>query len=258
MTRNLCRSCLLLSAAFAAPGVLAEEAAPGWERGFTFVPYGWIAGLDGEIGTQSDAIDPGGDRVDVSVDDALEQIGFMFFGEWRGERWLIFFDSVWANVTQDGELNLTNLLPATEVSAGIDGNIYQLSLGYRLFDLDRSTISLYGGARYYDIVAEARFDGTLLPQPLTTTSAQSWTDAVIGARWGIRLNENWHALVLADAGFGESDMTWQMFATLGYRFNDWGSVVFGYRYMSLDYDTPEYLVDLALSGPAIGVALRFD
>lgn len=249
--------CPFLVATLASPAVSAEDGAPGWEPGFTLAPYGWIAGVDGEIGTGSDEIDPGGDRIDVSVDDDLEMIGFMFFGEWRGERWHAFFDSVWANVSQDGELGLGNLLPATEVSAGIDGNIFQLSLGYRLFELETSTISLYGGARHYDLEAETRFEGGLLPQPVTTDSAQSWTDAVIGTRWGVRLNASWHALVLADVGFGESDTTWQLFGTLAYRFNDRGSVVFGYRYMSLDYDTPDYRVDLALSGPAIGVALRF-
>jgi hypothetical protein len=240
----------------------AAEPAPGWEPGFTFVPYGWLAGFKGEIGTSGGDIDPGGgfelpERVDVSVDDELTEIGFMFYGEWRGERWFAFFDSVWANVSQDGVLSLPNLLPSTEAYAGIDGNIYELALGYRLFTLQSSTLSLYGGARYYDIDAEARFEGGLLPQGVTVSSQESWTDGVIGARWGIRFNDKWHGLVLADLGFGESDTSWQLFATVAYRFNDWGSAVVGYRYLSLDYETPDYRADLDLYGPAVGLAIRF-
>jgi len=207
-------------------------------------------------------VDPGGgldlpERVDVSVDDELEEIGFMFFGEWRGERWHAFFDSVWANVSQDGEIRLGNILPASDARAGVDGNVYQLALGYRLFEGTATSMSLYGGARYYDVDAEAHFEGGLLPDGVTVSSAQSWTDGVIGTRWGYRINDTWHGLVLADVGFGVSEFSWKLFATVAWRFNDWGSVVGGYRYMSLDYETPEYKVDLALHGPAIGLAIRF-
>jgi hypothetical protein len=48
-----------------------------------------------------------------------------------------------------------------------------------------------------------------------------------------------------------------VFATIAWRFSDWGSVVGGYRYLSLDYETEHYKADLALDGPAIGVAFTF-
>ena len=254
---------LLLAAGL--PGIqtaVAAESGPGWEPGYTIVPYGWLAGINGEIGTSSADVDPGDgltlpDRVDISVDGRLEKIGFMFFGEWRGERWHAFFDSVWANVAQNGRIGLGNILPESSVRAGIDGNIYELAVGYRLFGGARMTGSLYGGARYYDLDAQASFEGGLLPQKVIVSEAGTWTDAVVGTRLGYQLNDSWQGLILADLGFGESDRSWQMFATIGYRFNEWGTIVGGYRYMSLDYDTADYKVDLALHGPAIGVAFGF-
>lgn len=240
----------------------AGETAPGWEPGFTFVPYGWLAGMQGEIGSKSADIDPGGDldlpeRVDVRVDDQLQEIGFMFFGEWRGERWHVFFDSVWANVSQDGEISLGNLLPSTDAHAGVDGNVYELAVGYRLFEWSASSMSLYGGARYYDLLVEGHFEGGLLPDGVTVSAAEDWTDAVAGIRWGYRINETWQGLVLADVGAGESDLSWQVFATIAWRFNEWGSVVGGYRYLSLDYETSDYRADISLQGPAIGLSIRF-
>ena len=252
-----------IPALFLAPlAAVAQDEAPVWDEGFTLVPYGWLAGMSGEIGTASADVDPGGDldlpeRIDTEVDDELEQIGLMFYGEWRGERWYAFFDSVWANVSQDGELSLSDLLPETQANAGIDGNIYELAAGYRVKEWTSSSLAIYGGARYYDLDAEAHFEGGLLPQGVTVSTAASWTDAVIGARWGYEINEQWQGLVTADAGFGESDLTWQVFATIAWRFSDWGSVVGGYRYLSLDYETAEYKADLALDGPAIGLAIRF-
>lgn len=257
---------VILFSAIAASGLpgssLADDSIAGWDRGFTLAPYGWLAGVDGAIGTASADLDPGGDigfpaRVDISVDGELEQIGFMFYGDWRGERWTVFFDSVWVNVAQNGKLGLSELLPASNARAGIDGNIYQLAGGYRLFSNDLGSIAVYGGARYYDIEAEASVNGGLLPQGLSATATQDWTDLVAGVRWNYEFAERWGGFILADIGVGDSDTSWQVFATLGYRLSDWGSVVAGYRYLSLDYDTSTYLVDLAMSGPAVGFAFHF-
>ena len=177
MTTSLYRNLLALIALAMTALPAAAEDVPGWEPGFTIVPYGWLAGMKGEIGTNSADVDPGGDlglpeRVDVSVDDELEEIGFMFFGEWRGERWHAFFDSVWANVAQDGDISFGNILPGTAVRAGIDGNVYQLAAGYRLFEGSASSMSLYGGARYYDLQAEVEFQGGLLPDGATASASQ--------------------------------------------------------------------------------------
>src|SRR5210317_1406045 len=80
----------MLIAVFVSPD--ARTAPPGSEPGFTLAPYGWLAGLDGTIGVPASELDPGGgigfiDRVDFEVSDELEAIGFMFYGEWRGDRW---------------------------------------------------------------------------------------------------------------------------------------------------------------------------
>lgn len=236
-------------------------AAPGSEPGFTIAPYAWLAGIDGTVGVPGENLEPGGgstlvDRIDFSVSEELDTVGFMFYGEWRGERWMAFFDSVWVNVSQDADVKLGRLLPASDATAEIDGNVYQLALGYRLLDREYSSLTIYGGARYYDLEASANAKGGILPDKVTSSATRHWTDAVIGARWRYRFADRWHGWLQADYGGGDSDTSWQGFAALGYSLG-WGSIETGWRYLKLDYSTDAYRVDLALSGPYLGFSVGF-
>jgi hypothetical protein len=239
----------------------ASAATPGSEPGFSIAPYAWLAGIDGTLGVPAAGLEPDGgnglvDRIDFSVSDELNTVGFMFYGEWRGDRWMAFFDSVWVNVSQDADVKLGRLLPASDATAEIDGNVYQLALGYRLLDMEWSSLTLYGGARYYDIEAKASARGGILPSKVTSAATRHWTDAVVGARWRYRFGERWHGWLQADYGAGDSDSSWQGFAALGYTLG-WGSLETGWRYLKLDYNTDAYRVDLALSGPYLGFSVNF-
>jgi hypothetical protein len=252
----LCFSGLLLTAE-----AVADDREFGWNPGFTVGPYGWLAGLDGTLGSSTSDSDPGGGitlppRLDVSTDEQWETIGFMFYGEWRGERWMAFFDSVWANVSQDADVKISRLLPASDTETTFDGNIYQVGLGYRVAEWDRSHLLVYGGGRYYDVKAEVEAKGGILPNPLKLSTTRSWTDAVFGGRWTYALGKRWGGMVQADYGFGDSDSVWQIFMTLGYDFS-WGSLMGGYRHIELDYETNAYRIDLGLRGPLLGVVFRF-
>ncbi len=72
----------------------------------------------------------------------------------------------------------------------------------------------------------------------------------------INLNEQWYVPYYADIGTGDSDLTWQALAGIGYRFS-WGDIKLVYRYLSYDMDDDKLLKDLDLSGPALGVVFRF-
>ena len=110
--------------------------------------------------------------------------------------------------------------------------------------------------RYYDVEAELEVQGRLLPNKIEASSSRNWTDAVFGARWSHDFGQRWNASLLADYGFGDSESVWQIFGTVGYEFS-WGSIVGGYRYMTLDYETSEYKTDLSLSGPVLGASFSF-
>ncbi len=238
----------------------AAERATGWQPGFTLAPYGWLAGLDGTMGSSGEDPDDGGislpERLDVSTDEDWSEIGFMFYGEWRGERWTVFIDSVWANVSQDGDLSLGNRLPDSNAEVTFDGNIYQAGIGYRVLDGERSFVTVYGGGRYYDIQSKIKVKGGILPDKIETSTTRSWRDAVFGARWSYDFGEHWTSFALGDYGFGDSESVWQVLGTVGYEFS-WGTIMGGYRYMNLDYQTDTFKINLALSGPLLGTVFTF-
>ncbi len=104
--------------------------------------------------------------------------------------------------------------------------------------------------------AEIEASGGILPRKIEASDNLSWSDAVLGARWSHDFARRWNVSVLADYGFGESEAAWQVFGTLSYGFA-WGSILGGYRYMDLDYDTSSASIGLSLSGPLVGVSFSF-
>lgn len=123
-------------------------------------------------------------------------------------------------------------------------------------DWDNASLTLYGGGRYYDVETSGKVSGGILPTKTTAKVSRSWSDAVFGGLWRYRLADEWHGTIKADYGFGDSENTWQAFATLGYQFG-WGSVETGWRYLNLDYDNNDYRVDVSLSGPILGASFSF-
>jgi len=244
------------------PGLLfAAESPSAWHKGFTVTPNGWLAGISGTAGTISDDLDPGDDlglpdRVDIELEGDLEVLGFMFNAQWRGERWLAMFDSVWANLSQDATVGRLPILPGTDIRSTIDANIYLIAAGYRVDNWQRSSLTIFTGMRHYDLEFTIDAENGLLPQPVTATVTNKWQDGVIGARWAHALNENWSVSVLADAGWGESNNSSEIAASVAYNFSRW-SVIGGVRVLTLDYESADYRADLRFYGPLIGVSLRF-
>ena len=239
----------------------AQEQTGAWVEGITVAPYGWLAGFDGTVGVPSADVDPGGGlmlpiRLDVSLDGELEEIGFMFYADWRAERWMAFFDSVWVNVSQGADVSISRFLPDSDVVATIDGNIYTMAAGYRLKDWRSSTLSAFAGPRYYDVEAIIDAQGGLLPQAVTYRNSTNWTDAIIGLRYAMRFGQNWSASVSLDAGAGSSTQSRQAMATMGYQL-PWFSIVGGYRHLAVDYERGSLFMDIALSGPMIGLSMHF-
>jgi hypothetical protein len=67
---------------------------------------------------------------------------------------------------------------------------------------------------------------------------------------------NWFAPYYADVGGGDSKLTWQAMAGVGYAYK-WGDVVLAYRYLSYEQGGNKLLEDVNLGGFALGVNFRF-
>ena len=86
--------------------------------------------------------------------------------------------------------------------------------------------------------------------------SKDFTDFVFGVRGLMNINENWYIPYEADIGTGDSEVSWQLFAGLGYRY-DWGDVKLGYRYLKYDMEDDAIVEDLTLNGAVLGVSIKF-
>jgi hypothetical protein len=218
-------------------------------------PYAWIAGFDGTVGTfGADSGLPG--RVDVDTSgfsDSLRLGGAMFHANWRRGRWTAFGDWTYANAKVDAPTPFTTLYAGVDVK--VKGNIVEAYGGYDLLGTPGNHLDVFGGVRYYNLKVQLGLRENLLPGTLLTEK-DDWVDGVVGVRWDARFAGNWEAFASADVGGGGSDLSWQLFGGLGYRFG-WGSVVGGWRHLHIDYTKDSFKIDAALSGPIIGASFQF-
>jgi hypothetical protein len=82
---------------------------------------------------------------------------------------------------------------------------------------------------------------------------------MLGARYRWAFGERWNFVVRGDIAAGDTDFTWNASAIVGRNFGDHSTLLAGYRYMVVEFDDAEDLIDpeLTLDGPLIGLMFRF-
>jgi hypothetical protein len=129
---------------------------------------------------------------------------------------------------------------------------------YRLVQTDRFVLSALAGARYLYMKAEVDLD-TRAPLPpmrrSVSDSGSNW-DGIVGVHGHVNLSENWYLPYHLDVGTGESDLTWQVDAGIGYRFGRF-DIVAGYRYLDYEFDDDTIFKNLDVRGPYVGIEFWF-
>ncbi len=220
-----------------------------WQNEITL--YGWYAGIDGTVQA------PTGAESDFSVEasDILEDLEFMLMAGYEGryERWSVLVDFVYLDAGDDADI------PTRVGNANVDLNVSSYlvhgGVGYDLLHGDNGVLGVVGGVRYLslDVDYDASVQGMQL---LSSSRSDSLTDGFVGLRGQIRFNDNWFLPYYADIGTGGSDLSYQLFAAIGYRFS-WGDIRLGYRHIGIEMDEDMIMEDLQLSGPVFGVGIRF-
>ena len=92
---------------------------------------------------------------------------------------------------------------------------------------------------------EASVDGT------------NW-DAIVGlkGRYYFGAERKWFLPYYVDVGSGQSKLTWQINAGVGYTY-DWGSVFATWRYLDYDFKSGDALQSMSMSGALVGMAFQF-
>jgi hypothetical protein len=252
-------------------GQTAQAEAGAWHFAATLYFY-----VPSVAGTTTVPTDPGGGSINVDGSRILDNLKLALMGSFDAHngRWGVFTDAVYldfGNVKdQSRDFTIGNIgLPAS-TSARIDwalSGVAWTSAGqYRLLADPALTLDAIGGARLLDIKQELAWtiSGELGPVAPSGRSGRSdakielW-DALVGVKGRYRFGDDrkWALPFYLDVGAGESRLTWQAAAGIGYAFS-WGELQGMWRY--LDYQMKPgktVLKDLSFNGPMVGATFRW-
>lgn len=266
--RLLCASLTGLALAAAVPSsALAQGATDGWQ--FEASINGWFPAISGTTKFPSGA---GGPSIDVSMGEVVDALKFTFQGSLEARRgaWGLWTDLVYADFGASQQRSRSFDIGGNRPPVGVTANlqldvkswIWTLTGLYRLKSDDEGTMDLLFGTRLLDMTngLSWSFSGSpsnLPPNGSAEVSASYW-DAVVGLKGRALLgaDRRWFLPFYVDVGTGQTDLTWQVNAGLGYRF-DWGAVMATWRYLDYDFDSSSKLQSISFSGPVIGVSFNF-
>ena len=198
---------------------LAEElgsslAADDWSLNIS--PYVWGAGLEGSIASFPGAPTA---EVDVSFEDILENLDMagMAIVELRYGRVAAYMDLVYTSIGADQETPLGILFDDVE----LENELFIGTFGgaYRALETDHATLDLLGGVRVWSVDTVLKLEGGVLPDR-EFEHGENWIDPIVGLH-GLYQFENGVFLTSLSqvGGFGVgSDLTWDTFGGIGYRF----------------------------------------
>ncbi len=229
---------------------VAEETS-GWQNELTI--YGWLPtiNMDTRWGSGSS------DTSDM-MSDIIDDLKMVFIGTYatRYDKWSFVADVMYIDLG-DSETG-THTFPGGETAeATIDMDIKSLlvttGVGYNIVQTDNNILDVVAGVRYMDLEVDISSDH---PRHPGQSASDDILDGIIGLRGAYNFNENWYMPYEADIGTGDSELTYQLFAGVGYKY-DWGDIKLGYRYIGYEMDDNMIIDNLDLSGAVLGVSLKF-
>jgi len=234
--------------------------------------YVWLPDISGTTVFPSGESGP---DIEVGADTILKNLDFTFMGALQAKRgrWGFLTDLIYLNEgasesgVRDFSVGPDDRPAGVELDASMDLKSWVVTLAgiYELHSNGRSTTDLIFGTRMLDVDSTldwsftGNIDGLELPGPSGSSSVggTNW-DAIVGLRGHAYFgsDERWFLPYHFDAGTGDSDLTWQAMAGVGYRF-DWGSMVLNWRHLDYDAESGASLGNISFSGPLLGAAFHW-
>lgn len=226
--------------------VLAEEVlSDKWK--YNGQVYFWGAGLGGESATNAD--------IDIDLDSILDNLNFVLMGGVGAKKGKLGLqaDVIYMDLEDKSNIPLSPLLTLDDVE--MKAWIVTPTVSYNVVNSEQASVDLLAGVRYLYLKAGITVD----PIGKGSESGTAW-DGVVGAKGQIKLNEKWYVPFYLDVGTGDTDLTWQAFTGVGYKYKKFDLNV-GYRYLEWDFDNNDKgastFNDLNISGPIIGAKFNF-
>ncbi len=230
-------------------------------------PYGWIAGIKGEVGIGNRVL-----NVDLTPSRVLQHLGdvdgaLMLHTEVGRGDWGFILDA--------------NLIRASTsvstVPAQVDVTLSQTLLEglgmYRaivmpdfMVEGKSLTVDFLAGGRYYQFSnGFAIYPVNPILPPLQTNLSATWVDLVLGVRTRVPVTESLDIFGRVDAGgFGissSSTMAWNLVAGVDYKMTANTSLIAGYRVLDINKQsysgTQPFNFNAQLYGPFMALAFQF-
>jgi hypothetical protein len=260
---------LPLLAALAAPVAASAQTADAWQ--FQAAIYGYFPSVSGSTRLPASG---GGSDVGVDIDQILDKLQFTFMGSFEAVRgpWGAFTDFVYLDLgdtkTASRGITIGGVLPA-DVNATVDmdlkGSVWSLAGLYRAIAEPTLQLDVLGGARRLDVeqTIEWTVTGNVSAIALPDRSGRAevdltqW-DAIVGVkgRAAFGAGSRWFAPFYLDVGGGDSKLTWQAMAGIGYAFG-WGEVVGAWRVLDYQMKSGSAIEDIRFNGPGLAAVFRW-
>ena len=255
----------------------AQTSAPRGAWRYQVSIYGYLPSVDGTTRFPPNADGGGGGNLpslDVDLGGITDNIQGFFMASFEADngRWGMFTDFMYLHAGNDRQnsrdFTIGGVLDAsTSANLGWDlsGSIWTLAGKYRVHASPTTPVDFLFGARRAEITQELTFDisgsiGTLPPAARSGRAEHSETlwDGIIGVkgRHVFGPGRRWSLPFYLDVGAGESKLTWQAAAGVGYAFS-WGEISMLWRYLAYEMKEGKPTKDLSFNGPMIGASFTF-
>lgn len=240
-------SVMLWASATSAQSVSRQPTA-NWQ--FELVPYLWGSDMKGAVGIGNHTAD-----VDASFSNILSHLHFAAMGltEVRRGRFVALTDLVYT------DLRGQHATPGPLFSSvSPEQKLFILTSegGVRLVETEGASFDVLGGLRFWHSRSELQFGAGVLPG-VDMQASRGWVDGIAGVRARMALSGSWWAGAYGDVGGGGSDRTYQLNGTVGWDIDTRYALVFGYRYLNVDYESDGVLFDSAIKGPLFGFTFKW-
>jgi len=242
----------MLGLAWSAAQASAQSTSPlsnaGWQG--QFVPYLWASGIDGQVGINNRTAD-----IDASFGNILSHLHFAAMGmaDAHLNKFVVLADAFYTDLRGE-DATPGPLFSSVEPQQKVFFLTPQA--GYRVVNRSDASLDVLGGVRLWHLSSELQFQSGLLPG-VNLERSRGWVDAIVGARARKDFSHKWAANVYGDVGGGGSDPTYQIVATANLNLHERYGLALGYRYLKVDYDKDNFLMDTALKGPIVGFEIKF-
>ena len=221
----------------------------GWQ--WIVAPYGWAAGISTDL--ERSVPPAGGISTDTNFEDIVDKIdgAFQIHAEGQNEHWGFFTDFTYLGLADEKDR------PRFHTESDLDARLFELAAVWNPGEGRYRGVDVFAGLRYIDIDMTVRFEpANPAFEPTTFDGGDSFNDFMIGARYTWALSDRWGLTLRGDGSWGDTEGSWNASGVVQYRMQH-GAWVFGYRYLSVEFETGDTNTELNMSGPMLGYAFIF-